>query len=132
MAVFKEVFMQPIGSMLRHTGLKVSRQSELLALRARKASSTFASETRSASRELASVVRAEADAWGKYVAQSFTPRALERTVLVNVSHALRTLDAGVQHRLHAAEGRKRRVKGKLNGASKPRSKRQARSLDAQN
>ena len=84
--------MQPIGTMLRRTSHQVRRQQELLALHARKATTSFASETRSVSREIASAVRGEADAWTKYVRDTtaeltgaLKPNSLERTVLVRAS-----------------------------------------------
>jgi hypothetical protein len=130
-----EVFMQAIGSMLRRTSHQLSRQRELFALRARKATGTLTAETRDASQELGSAVRAEALAWRKYVQESATvatgnlaPHALERTVLLRVSLVLRALDARLRDRLGAIEARKRapRSKSKLaNGARKARSRRQA-------
>jgi len=126
--------MQPITSMLRRTSHQVSRQRELFALRTRKATGSFTDETREASRELASVVRAEADAWSKYVREtavaatgSLNPSTIQRSLLLRVSLALRALDARLRHRLDAITGRKRPLRGKTkhNGAAKPRHKRQS-------
>ena len=125
--------MQAIGSMLRRTSHQVTRQRELFALRAHKATTSFMGETRDAGRDLASAVRTEAGAWGKYVRESataatgtFTPRTLERTLLLRVSLALRALDARLHARLGATVGRKRaHSKVKLvNGSAKARSRRQ--------
>lgn len=125
--------MQPIGTMLRRTSHQVRRQQELLALHARKASTSFASETKTVSREIASAVRGEADAWSKYVRDTgaaltgaLAPNSLERTVLVRASFALRALDARLRERIQAIESRRRaRSKSKRsNGAAKLRAKRQ--------
>lgn len=126
--------MQPIGSMLRRTRHHVSRQRELFALRTRKAGTSFAAETRQASRELAGAVRAEAGAWSKYVREStsslggaIAPVALERTVLVRVADALRALDGRVRERIQRLAGppqRARSAKAKrANGAAHATAKR---------
>jgi len=106
--------MQPIATMFRRSTHHVTRQRELFALRARKASATFASETRDAGRELATAVRAEADAWRKYMVEgtrAIAPvtvlGALERRVLVRIDVTLRALESSVQRRLHARSGTKR-------------------------
>ena len=111
--------MQPISSMLRRTTHQVSRQSDLFALRARKATGIPAGETRTASRDFASAVRAEAGAWTKYVRETaaattgaLAPRAIERTVLVRASLTLRAIDATIRQRLDALDGSKRRAKAK--------------------
>lgn len=114
--------MQPIGSMFRRTSHHVSRQRELFSLRARKAGTNFASETRHAGRELVGAVRAEADAWTRYVREStatfggaVAPKSLERTVLARVALALHAIDQRVQQRIHRLEGRPkpaRRAKAK--------------------
>lgn len=131
--------MQPIGSMLRRTSHHVRRQRELFALRARRAGTSFVGETRDAGLDLASAVRGEADAWGKYLQETATvftgaiaPHTLQRTLLERASHALRALDARLRGRIHALEGAKRaRVRVKtVNGATKPRAKRQAASARA--
>ena len=118
--------MQPISSMIRRTGTQVRRQQELLAGRARKASTSFASETRTVGREIASAVRGEADAWTKYVRDSATvladavaPRSIERGFLSRVSSTLRALDARLRQRIHALESR-----GRARLKAKPRVKRQ--------
>jgi len=122
-----EVAMQPIESMLRRTSHRVTRQRELFALRARKAGSTFTSETRTASREFVSAVRAEADAWTKYVREGTTavssaiaPVTIERTLLVRVDLALRALEERVRSRISKLEGRGRRARSakakRANGA----------------
>lgn len=119
--------MQPIESMLRRTSHRVTRQRELFALRARKAGSTFTSETRTASRELVSAVRAEADAWTKYVREGTTavssaiaPVTIERTLLVRVDLALRALEERVRSRISKLEGRGKRARSpkakRANGA----------------
>jgi hypothetical protein len=124
--------MQAIGSMLRRTSHQITRQRELFALRAHKATTSFVGETRDAGRDLAGAVRTEADAWGKYVRETataatgtLTPRTLERTLLLRVSLALRALDARLHARLGASGGRKRvRTTVKpANGAAKARSRR---------
>jgi hypothetical protein len=124
--------MQPISSLLRRTSHQVRRQQELFALRARKASTSFAAETRDAGRDLASAVRSEADVWSKYVrdtasavTDALTPHSLAHAVLVQASLGLRALDTRVRQRIHSFEGRKRartRVK-QSNGAPKARVKR---------
>ena len=103
--------MQPIESMLRRTTHRVTRQRELFALRAKKAGTTFTTETKHASRELASAVRAEAGAWSDYVRQStqkvtsaIAPTAIERTLLARVDVVLRTLEQRVKQRLAKARG----------------------------
>jgi hypothetical protein len=103
--------MQPIGTMLRRTTHHVARQRELFALRTRKASSTFATETRNAGRELATAMRAEAGAWGDYVRKgtaTIAPVAIERRFLVGVDQALRSLDARIRRRLDALDGHGKR------------------------
>src|SRR5678815_2539164 len=109
--------MQPIESMFRRTSHRVTRQRDLFALRAKKASSTFSNETREASRELANAVRAEAGAWGTYVRQSTQkvfgaaqPSALERTLLVRASVVLRTLEQRVKQRIAKLDGHRTRVR----------------------
>ncbi len=121
--------MQPIESMLRRTSHRVTRQRELFALRARKAGTTFTSETRHASRELVSAVRAEADAWGKYVREgrsavtgAIAPNAIERSLLVRVDLALRALEERVRSRIAKLEvrGKRRGPKAKrANGVHAP-------------
>ena len=103
--------MQPIESMFRRTSHRVTRQRELFALRAKKAGSTFSSETRNASRELASAVKAEANAWGTYVREStqkvtgaVAPSALERTLLVRASLVLRSIEQRVKQRIAKLDG----------------------------
>jgi len=133
--------MQPIGSMFRRTNHHVARQRELFALRTRKAGSTFASETRNASRELAHAVRAEADVWGKYVRDgaatlggSIAPVSLERKLLVRVAHALRSLDLRLRRRIEALDGHGKRVRSpskakrrSANGVARPVTRRDASS-----
>jgi hypothetical protein len=116
--------MQPIQSMVRRTTHHVARQQELFALRAKKAGSTFTSETREASRALASAVRAEADAWTKYVRErtvvatrAIAPVAIERTLLLRVDDALRAAADRVRRRLATIEGRKRPRGAKAKRAS---------------
>jgi hypothetical protein len=109
--------MQPIESMFRRTSHRVTRQRDLFALRAKKAGTTFTSETREASRELASAVRTEAGAWGTYVREgtqkvfgASSPTAIERTLLVRASVVLRTLEQRVKQRIAKLDGhRTRRV-----------------------
>lgn len=122
--------MSPLRVMLHHTGHHVARQRELFALRTRKAGSTFATETRRASRELASAFRAEADAWRKYVrdgASSLAPATLERQVLVRFAAALRSLDGHVRLRLDALDRPKRPPR---RGKAKRRSRAPARRVTA--
>jgi hypothetical protein len=109
--------MQPIESMVRRTSHRVTRQRDLFALRAKKAGATFSSETRQASRELASAVRAEAGAWGNYVREStekvtsaIAPSALERTLLVRASTVLRTLEQRVKQRIAKLDGHRTRAR----------------------
>lgn len=109
--------MQPIESMFRRTSHRVTRQRDLFALRAKKASTTFSSETRQASRELANAVRAEAGAWGSYVREStqkvtgaIAPSAIERTLLVRASVVLRTLEQRVKQRIAKLDGHRTRVR----------------------
>ena len=119
--------MQPIESMLRRTSHRVTRQRELFALRARKAGSTFSTETRHAGRELVSAVRAEADAWGKYVREGKTavtgaiaPVVIERSLLVRVDLALRALVERVRSRIAKLDVRGKRARSpkakRANGA----------------
>ena len=62
--------------------------------------------TRGAGKDLATVFRGEADAWGRYVVEAVAPRTLERTLLVRVSVTLQALDARVRGRIEAlARGR---------------------------
>lgn len=88
----------------------------------------FASETRHASRELASAVRAEAGAWQKYVREgtfvlggSIAPVELERKLLVRVAETLRAIDMRVRRRIDALAGHTRRPRGakakRANGAN---------------
>ncbi len=117
--------MQPIESMLRRTSHRVTRQRELFALRARKAGSTFTNETRHASRELVSAVRDEAGAWTKYfregtavVTNAVAPKTIERSILVQLDHALKTLEERVRTRIAKLEGRgKRPARAKAKRAS---------------
>jgi hypothetical protein len=109
--------MQPIESMFRRTSHRVTRQRDLFALRAKKASNTFSSETRQASRELANAVRAEAGAWGTYMREStqkvtgaIAPSAIERTLLVRASVVLRTLEQRVKHRIAKLDGHRTRAR----------------------
>ncbi len=109
--------MQPIESMFRRTSHRVTRQRDLFALRAKKAGTTFSSETREASRELASAVRAEAGAWGTYVREStqkvtgaIAPTALERTLLVRASVVLRTIEQRVKQRIAKLDGHRTRAR----------------------
>jgi hypothetical protein len=109
--------MQPIESMFRRTSHRVTRQRDLFALRAKKAGSTFSSETRQASRELANAVRAEAGAWSTYVREStqkvthaVAPSVLERTLLVRASVVLRTLEQRVKQRIARLDGHRARVR----------------------
>ena len=109
--------MQPIESMLRRTTHRVTRQRELFALRAKKAGTTFSTETKHASRELASAVRAEAGAWGDYVRQStqkvtsaIAPTAIERSLLARVDVVLRTLEQRVKQRLAQLDGSRTRAR----------------------
>jgi hypothetical protein len=102
--------MQAIGSMFRRTTHHVRRQREIFALRARKAGASFAQETRHASKDLATAVRGEADAWGKYVRNAasevtgaVTPRTLQRSLLSRVSGMLRALDERVSVALRSLE-----------------------------
>ena len=106
--------MQPIESMVRRTSHRVTRQRELFALRARKAGTTFTTETRTAGRELVSAVRDEAGAWSKYfregtsaVTDAIAPKALERSILVQLNGALKSLEERVRSRIAKLEGRKR-------------------------
>jgi hypothetical protein len=102
--------MQPITTMLRRSGHHVSRQRDLFALRAKKAGSTFAVETRDAGRDLATAVRAEANAWAKYVVETsrgIAPVSIERNILVRIGGTLRALESRVQKRLHSLNGTKR-------------------------
>ena len=109
--------MQPIESMLRRTSHRVTRQRELFAHRARKAGTTFTTETRHASRELASAVRDEAGAWSKYVREgtqavtnAIAPKTIERSILVQLDVALKTLEERVRTRLAKLEGRGKRAR----------------------
>lgn len=109
--------MQPIESMFRRTSHRVTRQRDLFALRAKKAGNTFSNETRQASRELASAVKAEAGAWGSYVREStqkvssvIAPKALERTLLVRASVVLHTLEQRLKQRIAKLDGHRARVR----------------------
>ncbi len=128
--------MQPITTMLRRTTHQVNRQREAFALHARKATGTIVGETREASRELAAAVRNEADAWSKFARETtsvatgnLAPTAIERTLLLRVSLALRALDARLRQRLDSISGRKRSLRSskakRANGVTKSRVKRQA-------
>ena len=122
--------MQPIESMLRRTSHRVTRQRELFALRARKAGTTFTTETRHASRELVTAVRDEAGAWGKYVREgtsvvtnAIAPKTIERTLLVRVDFALKALEERVRSRIAKLEGRGKRTRSakakRANGVAHP-------------
>lgn len=109
--------MQPIESMFRRTSHRVTRQRELFALRAKKAGSTFTNETRHAGHELATAVRAEADAWTDFVREGTQkvlsvaqPAAIERKLLVRASLVLRTLEQRVKQRIAKLEGHRTRAR----------------------